>query len=223
MKAGGKGFVPAIVIATLLLPPASCLSQSDSRGFSIGPMDDAGSFAKLTENELELDSMRRMSPEEGLFRDNRSRVRMSYSTNGVAHEPGDLPAEGYPMPCHCAVRNDTLIVAMGVGFFGGVGFEILFTPRDVTSTFFEYTDDVEPYKAQLNDSAWSSIVRVVNHLEHVRVNEAPPTAAGRIFSGSLDYRTEPYYERPFGDQVDTVQVSGTIRFTCVSRQAGPED
>lgn len=200
-------------------------SCSDTkRSYTIEEMPLSGSFFDLTQKELSLDSLLSgRAATQGAFRENRSRMFLGASRNGSVRTPPDQPEEGFPMRCRCAVRNDTLLVSSGVGFFGGLALNFQFTQDSVTGTYFEYTDDVQPYKAHLSDTAWTGSVLVTAHVVHAILSAEPTFQSGQQLSGSVDFITAPYYERLSVGDVDTLMANGSMRFTCRTMEARQGD
>jgi hypothetical protein len=103
---------------------------------------------------------------------------------------------------------------MAVGFFGGIGFTIKIYENSFVSSYYEYTDDVRPYKVNLNDTAFYSSVTVDNRCQSLILDKEPSHKQGEQITGYLTYTTKEYYERKNVDRLDTIYVSGKIYFTC---------
>ena len=121
-------------------------------------------FDKAMDTLMVKDSVQKTSQLFGKknYRYNRSRIFIDLNTNGIPDTKDSTYYLGLPTPCQCYTGNDTLFVKMGLGFFGGFGFNIAIFKNDFQSNFFEYTDDVKPYKYSLTDTASYSYITAKN-------------------------------------------------------------
>jgi hypothetical protein len=147
------------------------------------------------------------------FRNNRSRVFMDSDSNHKIYEGEKSFATGSPMPCNCTTANDSLFIQMIVGFFGGAGFEIALHKDTFLSDFFMYTDDVKPYKSNLQDTAFSSEAIAFSKYQYLLLDKLPTYKPDQQLTGYMTYTSNRFYEKNV-DVLDSTYVTGKIYFTC---------
>jgi hypothetical protein len=152
------------------------------------------------------------------FRNNRSRIFLSSYTNDKLDNGEFSKRESLPMPCDCYTGNDTLYVSMVIGFFGGEGFEIKLFDNKFQSAFFEYIDDVKPYKSNLSDTAYTGYVTANSKYQTLIVNEKPTFKSGQQLTGFLTFTSNDYYILRSDDKLDSTYVTGKLYFTCKTKQ-----
>jgi|JI10StandDraft_1071094.scaffolds.fasta_scaffold447124_1 hypothetical protein len=199
----------------------SCNGQQDNgatfnQSFQVGSIPGISDFETLNEEEKHTDSLKTRHKKD--WRNNRSRVFMNFYTNGKLSEIDSAFIKGFPTPCECLIDKDTMFVSMGIGFFGGLGTNLkVFRDRFIGS-FYEYTDDVKPYKTNLNDTAFSNYVLVPNKYQHLTLSDMPTWQSDQQLSGLMNFTSNDFYEETYGHVVDSKYVTGKIYFTCKTRQ-----
>ncbi|MGG9964474.1 hypothetical protein [Ferruginibacter sp. SUN106] len=183
-----------------------------------------------TSYQLQIDSLRNQDSllragwhrEFSSFNNNRSRVYLQSFTNNIP-DSNDFNRHGsLPMQCNAGMEKDTLIINTGVGFFGGLGFIIKIYKDRYWAYYFEYTDDVKPYKLHLTDSAGASEVIVPCKYQYLVLDKKPDFKPGQKLTGFLTLTTQPYYHLAFGENFDSSYLTGKIYFTCVTKQTAHE-
>jgi len=152
------------------------------------------------------------------FRNNRSRIFMDLYNNGKAEPKDEEFNTGLPTPCECFTDKDTLFIRMGIGFFGGFGFNIEAFGKNFKSSFFNYIDDVKPYKTDLSDTSFYNFITIKNKYQYLILDKKPKFDAGQQLTGYLTYTTNDYYEQNYSNKFDTMFVTGKLFFTCKIRQ-----
>lgn len=152
------------------------------------------------------------------FRNNRSRIFMNFYTNEKLSVADSSFVTGFPTQCQCLTDKDTLFISMGIGFFGGLGFNLKLVNHNFYGSFYEYTDDVKPYKSDLNDTAFYDHVEVQNKYQSLILSEKPTFQSGQQLTGYMTFTSKYFYEKKYGNQLDTNFVTGKLYFTCKTRQ-----
>lgn len=185
--------------------------------YEVGTIPDLDGFKKLQKYEMRMDSL---IPEydpltrRGPFILNRSRIFLDMYENGIAQEKDSSYYPGLPTVCTCETTGDTTFIRFGIGFFGGFGFITKVYEGKFESSFFEYTDDVKPFKTDLSDTAFHSSVKVDNKYQKLILKDKLLHKYGQQITGLLYYRTDDYYKKNYSDSVDTVYMAGRVFFTC---------
>jgi hypothetical protein len=203
--------------------------------YKVGDIPDLNKFMVYTEEEKRLDSLSAVYQQtidsfhksslaadektNNSFIDNRSRLYLESYTNNIADGNNNDPQHiGQPMPCNCGMDKDTLFVNMGIGFFGGMGFSIKIFNSHFLANYFEYTDDVKPYKLNLADSSTDEI-SVPAKYQYLVLDKKPNFKPGQKLTGYLTVTTKPYYVRSVENKYDTSYVTGRIYFTCIAKKS----
>ena len=229
----------AAILPCMVVLVNSCKSQDDNglinnSTYSVAAIPELNNFLTFNKNEKRLDSLnsrydRRMDSlvladttkkkflKKKDFKNNRSRIFMDSYTNGKLTDVGPNPNIGFPTPCECYTTHDSVFVKMGVGFFGGIGFNIKISGNHFLSSFFNYTDDVKPFKSDLKDTAFYDYAIAKSKYQYLILDQKPDYKPGQQLTGYLTYTTNDYYEKAYGDALDSIYVKGKIYFTCKTR------
>jgi hypothetical protein len=151
------------------------------------------------------------------FRNNRSRIFMSSYTNDKQDKSDSSFIKGFPTFCDCFVDNDSLFITMGAGFFGGFGINVKIFQKKFMSDFYEYTDDVKPFKANLSDTTFDSFVTSKSKYQNLILNESPNFKTGQQISGYLTLTSNYYFEKKQDNKIDTHFVICQVYFTCKTK------
>ncbi len=236
-----------IVFSIAVFNLASVKAQTDdsktfNTAYSIAPIPNIADFFKLNQNEKFQDSVNLLinkkldslpfadsaEKESGYygkkdFRNNRSRIFMDSYTNEKLNPENPEFKLGLPTPCDCFTAHDTMFIYMGIGFFGGFGFNITVSTHNFQSSFFDYTDDYKPYKYSLSDTASYNYITKKNKYQFLILDKKPSFTIGQQLTGYLTYTTNSYYQKTSGNNFDNIFVSGKLYFTCKTRQRTPYD
>jgi hypothetical protein len=215
-----------LILLTALVASISCKTGTKDDGktynktYSIGVIPNIDSFYTLKENEKRIDSMEFQFKDVTWvkeFRSNRGRVFAQTWENGKPAEQDESLSTGMPMPCRCYVSNDSIIIDMSIGFFGGASYEILVMKDSFQSQFVTYADNIKPYKSHRDDTAFSGEAVAKSKYQHLLLSEKPTFRPGQQLTGFLTFTTYPYYEEKFGS-LDSIYEAGRIFFTCATRK-----
>ncbi len=152
------------------------------------------------------------------FTNNRSRVFMNSYNNGKINPRDTAFHLGLPIPCDCTVSNDSMFVFMNFGFLGGFGFNIGVVGNKFQSQFFEYIDDVKPYKISISDTVFNNYIQVDNTTQSLILDKKPTFAIGQQITGFLTFSSSTYVEKTTANSLENKYVSGYSYFTCKTRQ-----
>jgi hypothetical protein len=212
--------IPLLFIAIILFP--SCTSQhTNDNGYNdtfiIGQIPDLKSFETYNEFDKRIDSVGNSLAGQGGFRKNRTRLFMQSFSNGKQSTQDSALYTGMPTLCYCSFDKDTLNVKVGIGFFGGMGFETKIFKNHFQSNYFLYIDDVKPYKYTLFDKDFTDNLYLKNKFQSLVLNEQPTFKAGQQLTGYLTFTSSKWYENSFGDNIDTNYIKGRLYFTCLTK------
>ncbi|MEO8404150.1 MAG: hypothetical protein ABI480_06130 [Chitinophagaceae bacterium] len=217
-----------IILTVFIFITCKTVRKDDGKTFNktfvVGEIPDLNAFNTYNELEKGTDSIfsgtdKEFKEDAGAnkfitdFRNNRSRVFMDSDSNHRIYDGEKSLTTGMPMPCNCSTTNDSLFVQMVIGFFGGAGFEIALHKDTFLSDFFMYTDDVKPYKSNLQDTAFSSHAIAFSKYQYLLLDKLPTYKPDQQLTGYLTYTSNRFYERS-GDTLDSTYVTGKIYFTC---------
>jgi hypothetical protein len=211
-------------------------SKTNKQTYVISESPGKNDFLNLTDHEKKVDSIFAFydkSVDSLLLKDdkvkenpllqkrsfinNRGRIYLKAFENGKSATVDSAFYTGMPAPCECLVKDDTVFVNMGIGFFGGMAFNIVITKSDFQSYYYLYIDDVKPYKASLKDS-FSNELTVKSKFQHLIIDHKPTFQEGQQLSGYLTMTSASYYEYSYGQKLDTNYVSGKVYFTCTTKK-----
>jgi len=179
-------------------------------------------FKELTPDELRVDSLYSIYKPKTPFRENRSRIYLDTFINGEVQKTSDSSFQkGLPAFCDCFTSGDSIFISTGAGFFGGFGIYISIEKTSFESSFYEYTDDVKPYKLSLSDTASTNFIHVKNSSQVLLLDKPPTFNSGDIVSGQLSFTSRPYFEDDNSLEMREVSVRGKIIFTCRLRAKTP--
>ena len=211
-----------LTLALGLLLFISCTSKIDNgktfnSTYEVGNVPGIDSLKVFTELENEIiNSLRNDSP--NYFKNNRSRIIMRYYRNNVMVN-GELSRyKSIPMPCDCATSKDTLYVNMTMGLFGGLGYNIKISRKHFESEFFEYTEDIKPFRANLNDTSSASFTNVKSKYQYLILNETPTFHEGQQLTGFLSMTSNTYYLLKDNTGFDSMFVLSKLHFTCITNK-----
>jgi hypothetical protein len=185
--------------------------------YKVGSIPDLKSFQTYNKSDKKMDKVSPTDqPSTGqlAFRNNRSRIFIDVYRNGKVQSKNSAFYEGLPTPCTCELGQDTISITVGLGLFGGLGFDIKVYADKFQSNFFEYTDDIKPYKTNLSDTAFSSQVYQNSKYQSLILDSKPTYKSGQQLTGLLTYTSNNFYEKISDTQLDTSYVTGKIYFTC---------
>ncbi len=226
----------------ILLSFSVCKAQVNdgvtfNKEYVIGPVLKLDEFMRLNKNELRQDSIYNQYDKamdtlkvadsiqklNSVFRkkdfpNNRSRIFADTYNNGKMETKDSTFSLGLSTPCDCYTTQDTMFVKMGLGFFGGFGFNIEVVKNNFQSCFFEYIDDVKPYKYNLEDTATYNFIIAKSKYQFLTLDKLPEFKPGQQLTGSLTYTTENYYAQSAGDKYNAIYVTGKLFFTCKIRE-----
>lgn len=227
--------------AFILLLFSSCKGQQDNgktnnQAYVISEIPEKDDFLKLTDHEKAVDSIfggydrtvdsllmkddrlkANLLLQKRSFIDNRGRIYLQAYENGKPTKVDSAFYRGMPAPCECLVKKDTVLVSMGIGFFGGMAFNVAISKDNFQSSYYLYIDDVKPYKASLKDS-FSNELTVKSKYQYLILDKQPTFQEGQQLSGYLTMTSQDYYENSYGEKLDTNYVSGKIQFTCTAKR-----
>lgn len=152
------------------------------------------------------------------FRNNRSRIFLESYTNNKLDSGDFSKRESLPMPCTCTISGDTVYVNMGIGFFGGTGFDIILFKNQFSSNYFVYTDDVKPFKSNLSDTSFTDFAVAHSKYQALILNQKPTFQPSQQLTGFLTFTTNKYYTHRWGNNLDTTHVTGKLYFTCNTKK-----
>jgi hypothetical protein len=232
-----KYFLLPILFTELIL--LSCRGKKDDDRtfyvkYIIGTIPAINDFLKLNEREIEvgsgLDSLsgeydkqfdsssagdnKAKLMKTTKFRNNRARIFMDTYINGQL-KPGDsIFYYGAPAICACGISNDTLIVRMAIGFFGGTAFTIKLHNNNFQSTIYNYTDDASLLKTDPADTAFHNEAIIYNKYQYLILDNGPTFKNEQQITGYLTYTSNTYYEKAYKNKLDSIYLKGKIYFTC---------
>lgn len=183
---------------------------------AVGTIPNLDAFYKMDTLELKFDSMMPANDPAFpmAFSTNRSRIMLNEKTND---QPVKAPLEKMPALCECYTDKDTLTIKTGIGFFGGFGFEIKVGAKGFRSAYFEYIDDVRPYKYSLADTATYSAISVSTQQQTLTLLNPPAFNPGQQVTGYFTFTTQPFYVKQNALETNKHQVLGHLYFTCKPR------
>jgi hypothetical protein len=221
---------------------STCYCQQDKgkkyiSTYQIGKIPDDENFMTLNIEEKQsdslynnfekvLDSIYKGNPKSTLldvsvkkdYINNRSRIYMNSYTNSII-EPMDSDFTLIiPTPCDCYIIHDSLFIRMGAGFFGGFRFNIEMSGKNFQSSFYNYIDDVKPYKLNLNDTTLNNYITVKSKYQSLILNHKPTFKVGQQITGYFRFTSTNYFELNANKTFDSTYVDGKIYFTCKTRK-----
>lgn len=207
------------IVLTLFV---SCNSQHTNDNayndkYIIGQIPNLKSFETYNKLDKRMDSIGNELLGQGGFIKNRSRIFTQSFSNGKQTTQDSALYKGMPTPCYCSFDNDTLKIKVGIGFFGGMGFEIKVFKNYFQSNYFLYIDDVKPYKYNLSDKEFTDNLCMRNKFQSLILNEEPTFKPGQQLTGYLTFTTPNWYENSFGNNFDTNYIKGNLYFTCLTK------
>jgi len=226
-----------IFIAIVFILFASCQSKVVNENtynteFCTGSMPGINDFLTLNKTENSLDSMfavlgkrlDSLNKEYKLknvikktdFRGNRSRILLTEVSNGIETIKDKDEKDGISTFCKCEMNKDTIIIYSGVGFFGGAAISIKVYNDQFRSSFYEYADDVKPYKLNKN-SEFTGEISVDSKLQYLQLDKKPTYKIGQQLTGYLILTSNEYFENRYGEKLDTNFVKVEMRFTCETK------
>lgn len=213
-----------LIVAFWLCGLTFCYGQEQSSQYNdtykVGQIPDTNNFSKLNIDEIRMDSIIKENTITGFgaFKINRSRIFADEFINEKKQLKDTSLNHGLAVPCQCYTKSDTLYIKMEIGFFGGFAFKIKIYGENFESGYLEYTDDVKPYKSNLNDTAFYSYAQVNNKFQYLIIQDKPTFTIGQQIMGLLTFTTNNYYEKTPPNSLNTIFLSGKIYFTCKTRE-----
>ena len=183
--------------------------------YTIGEVPNLKSFQTYDEYDQRMDSIfvNNSLPGGRDFKHNRSKIFMQTFKNGKLSSQDSALYKGMPTPCYYTFNKDTITISVGIGFFGGMGFQVKIFRDHFYSNYFLYTDDVKPYKYNLNDKEFTSELYLKNQFQTLIFGAKPTFKPGQQLTGCLIYTSPTYYETAAG-ALDSFYVKGKLYFTC---------
>lgn len=211
----------SILFITLIL----CVSCNNQRtndnayndNYIIGKIPDLKSFEAYNEFDKRMESSGSSLVGQGGFINNRSRIFTQSFSNGKQTTQDSALYKGMPTPCYSSFDNDTLKIKVGIGFFGGMGFEVKIFKDNFQSNYFLYTDDVKPYKYNWSDKEFTDNLYMRNKFQSLTLNKQPTFKPGQQLTGYLTFTTPNWFENSIGNDIDTNYIKGSFYFTCLTK------
>jgi len=112
---------------------------------------------------------------------------------------------------------DTLRVTTGIGFFAGMGVQILLKGSQFQITYFEDADNAKVFKISENDEKFLSSIQIPALKKNLTFAKPLKYVNGEILTGHFEMTTLPYFENEQGTLVKKqYRISGT--FSCAVRR-----
>lgn len=203
----------------LLLISCNEVDQNESKLFKspqIGQIPNEIRFETLTKKEKKMvEILSQDEPEKGkgAFINNRSRIFLKRYENGTIVKIDSSFTKGSPFPCNCLIEKDTTFINMSIGFMGGMSVSLKIHNDTFESYYFEYTDDVKPYKSNLN-SEFSDFVLVKSEFQNLIINQLPNQKLNQELKGYLSFSSKNYFESNITNKLDTISIVGKAYFKC---------
>lgn len=218
----------ALFIFFSFLSLLNCFGQKNNT-YTTGVIPGISDFMILNDIEKQMipmfdeinfraDSLKQNDSFKKDFKNNRSRVFMNSYSDGKVNPRDTAFHAGLPIPCDCSISKDSFFVYMNFGFFGGFGFNISVVGNKFQSRFFEYIDDVKPYKMSMSDTVFNNYIQVDNTTQSLIFDKKPTFAIGQQITGYLTYSSSTYFEQTTANSLENKYVSGYLYFTCKTRQ-----
>jgi hypothetical protein len=150
------------------------------------------------------------------FIKNRGRIFLTSYENGKPVKMEKAFSKGMPAPCQCLIKNDSILVNISIGFFGGLGYILNITENNFLARHYLYVSGANPYKENVADSFTNQLL-VRSKFQHLILDKKPTFTTGQQLTGYLTTTTEKYYVNKFGNELDTVYTIGKVYFTCITR------
>jgi hypothetical protein len=211
-------FITTLVLFSFKSEPKN-VNRSDN-SYVIGQIPGLDSFETYNDLDQRMVSIGNSLVGQGGFKKNRSRIFMQTFLNGKQSSQDPAFYRGCPTPCYSKIENDTLKIKVGMGFFGGFGFEIKIYKDHFASNYFFYTDDVKPYKYNLSDKEFTDNLDLRNEVDSLILDEQPTFKPGQQLVGYLTFVSPVWYEKSVGEKMDASSIKGRIYFTCLTQQNG---
>lgn len=197
-----------------------CKDQQDqeatyNQNFQVGSIPGIKDFETFNEEEKHTDSLKTRIKKD--WRHNRGRIFMNVYTNGKPADIDSVFITGLPLPCKCVIDHDTMFVRMGVGFFGGFGFNLKVFNDQFIGTLSEYTDSGEPYKTNLSDTSFSNYFITQNKYQYLILSDRPTLQDAQQLTGFMTFTSNNFYEKDYENRMDTNYLTGKIYFTCITQ------
>jgi hypothetical protein len=199
----------------------SCSAPQDNRKtynqkYQVGTIPGMDSFNIYTAMEKSLDSIQ-VTYKQDSFRNNRGRIITNTYTNNELVKNESYKYGSVAMPCDCVVEKDTVFVNMAIGLFGGLGYDIKIYKDSFQSSFFEYTDDVKPYKSNSSDTAFTDFVAAKSKYQYLILDKNPAFQQGQQLTGMLTLTSNNYYNL-VADKLNSTFVTGKLYFSCITKK-----
>ncbi len=156
--------------------------------------------AKYSLDEIKL----KYAPYE--YKNNRSRIFYNVYYNKKKQNKKNYLKKGMDLPCGCQMKNDTLTVVTGFGFFGGLGFASKINRKKFTNYFWEYSDH-EYLKLKKEDSILKKSIEIGSKYQKMILEKKPKI--GQVLTGYFSIYTKPYYTNNTKSNVH-----GEVYFKC---------
>lgn len=230
---------------SFLLLLSSCSSPEINENiynerYVVGEIPGHARFEKLTGSEQQLDSMSSdydkeidslVAEDESLdssslltrrsFIHNRSRMILTRISNGNEPAKQGQDADTVSMICSCGVLNDTLYITSGIGFFGGISLTVKLFRDEFSAHYYEYTDDVKPFKTA-PEASYKRDITVDSKYQYLVLDKMPSFEPDQSVSGYLSMTSRDFYTTHAGNGLDTNSVKVKMHFTCKTRQIQEE-
>jgi hypothetical protein len=232
--------LPIIIEFLFSLFLTSCKGQTDNgktynKDFVVSNIENLNNFTTLNKAEKSLDSMfstydksidsivksdkTQSFIRKRSFINNRSRILLVESTNGYEKikDKDKIEADGFSTFCDCGILKDTIFINSGIGFFGGAGLTIKVYGTQFKSAFYEYTDDVKPYKLTAK-SKFTDNVTVDSKFQYLQLDNEPNFKIEQQLTGYLTLTSNNYFSDNYDNKLDTNFVKAKMKFTCLIKK-----
>lgn len=85
---------------------------------------------------------------------------------------------GVSARCKCLIEEDTIVVNMGFGHFGGMGIELKIYNDKFRSAYYEY-GEIESFKYNVTDTTLTKFIHLNSKLQKLEINGNPTFKSGQ--------------------------------------------
>ena len=169
------------------------------------------------------------------FKENRSRYKLQFYKNGqlIDKTENESTLDSISTECNCILYDDTIMVNMGIGIFGGIGFSIQIADNRFNSSYWIDEHKRKIFKLATKDSLTEFIVIPIQEQQLIldtfpSYNPGQQLTAHLIFSTVNFLRASDFEDWAMKDEysdenMDIMYTKGVITFTCKVRQKLPRD
>lgn len=218
----------------------SCVGQKDdgktyNENYKIAKIPGISNFYKLSKHEKEIDSIfishnkkidslftideklkENSSIAKSDFSRNRGRIYLTSFENGKLANIDKEFSKGMPTSCECSIKQDTILVRMSIGFFGGMSFTIKVADYSFQSIHYLYVSGAKPFKANMIDTFTNQLF-IDSKFQHLILDKKPLFVTGEHITGFLTTTSKKYYLNTYGNKLDEAYTVAKIYFTCITK------